>query len=167
MVERSDSAGKSVSSAKVCRALLMEMFATEDEEREAAVRADLRRRRGREVFEAMAEINQTANSARLLRKTAAFMRELLDSGAHVVPTEEEKQTSMSPVDSQPQRTARDIDAVRNLLQEDRMELEKTLADVRTGEEQEMEQQAQGTVEAGPAWSRYDKRGWIPKPIGVV
>lgn len=144
-------------SAKATRVLLMEMFATEDEEREERLRADLKKLRGREVFEATVEINQTAKSAKLIRKTAAFMRELLESGRHVVPP---------PVDAQPQATTvRDIAAVRNMLEKDRMELERTSADVHTGEE--MEQQAPRSVEVGPAWSRYDKRDWIPKPIGII
>jgi hypothetical protein len=157
---------RAASSAKVCRGLLMEMFTAEDEETEARARAELKRRRkGKEVFDATVEINQTASSARVLRKSAAFMRELLDSGMSAVPTEEEERMTVPPVDPQPQRAARDIEAVRNMLQEDRMELEKTLADARASEEKE--QRAPALVQEGPAWSRYDKRGWVPKPIGIV
>jgi hypothetical protein len=152
-----DSAQAVISSAKVCKELLTKMFTTEDEDEEARIRTELRKRKGKEVLAVAMEINESARSARLIRKSAAFMRELL---------EEEKRASASARSPQPERTARDIGAVRYMLQEDRMELEKTLADVR-GASEEKEEQRPEVVQDGPAWSRYDRRGWVPKPIGIV
>jgi len=149
------SARAPASATTVCKALLMELFTTEDREAEARIRSELKKRKGDEVLAAAMEINETAKSAKLIRKSAAFMREAL---------EEEKRVS-APIDARSQGTARDIEAVRSMLQEDRMELERTLADVRSSEERE--QHVARVVKEGPSWSRYDRRSWVPKPIGIV
>ena len=145
-------------SAAVCKALLMELFTATGEagEAEARIRSELKKRKGEEVLAAAMEINEAAKSAKLIRKSAAFMREAL---------EEEKRASVR-VEAPSRETARDIEAVRSMLQEDRMELERTLADVRASEEKE-QQIVAGIVEEGPSWSRYDRRSWVPKPIGIV
>ncbi len=156
-VEAAECESVKAASAKACRALLMELFTTDDKETEARIRAELKKRRTQEVYGVTIDINQQTNSAKVMRKGTAFLRELLESGLNVAPTEEDKKP-------RPQRTARDIEAYRRMLEEDKKELEKAQAGVRASCEGD---KAAGVVEEGPAWSRYDKRSWVPKPIGLV
>jgi hypothetical protein len=155
--ETSEFESAKAASAKVCRTLLTELFTTDDKETEARIRAELKKRRREEVYGVTIDINQKTNSAKVMRKGTAFLKELLEAGLDVVPAEENKQ-------SRPQRPARDIEAYRRMLEEDKRELERVPADVRASSEEE---NAAGILEEGPAWSRYDKRGWVPKPIGLV
>ncbi|KAB5563200.1 Las1-like protein [Coniochaeta sp. 2T2.1] len=156
------------SAARVCRALLMELFTTTDDdggETEARVRGELKRRRAREVYEVAMEISEQTRSAKVMRQATAFLRELVEGGLHTVPLAE-RAVGTPPVEGEGKEKVRDIEAYRRMLEEDKRELEMVEADVRPSEEREEDREAGAAVEEGPAWSRYDRKGWVPKPIGV-
>lgn len=142
---------------KACRTLLMELFTTDDKETEARIQKELDKRGTQELYDVTIEINQQTNSAKVMRKGTAFLRDLLEAGLKVAPTEEDKQP-------RPQRPARDIEAYRRMLEEDKRELEKVKAAVHASREGDTEADV---LEEGPAWSRYDRRNWVPKPIGLA
>lgn len=144
-------------SAEACRALLTELFTTDDKEEEARIRAQLKKRRTREVYDVAIDINEQTKSAKVVRRATAFLRELLESGFNIGTLEEDKQP-------RPEKPTRDIETYRRMLEEDKRELEKAQADVRASCKEDT---AADVLEEGPAWSRYDKRGWVPKPIGLA
>jgi hypothetical protein len=143
-------------SGDACRKLLMKLFMCKDEAAGALIRAEIDKRKGKEVVVAVNDIIQGAKDGHVLRKAVAFMRELMGAGADVAPVEESRLQS--------QCAERDVASWRRKIEEDRKALERAEQEAR-GRYQE--ERAAGAGAESPTWTRPDKRTWVPKPIGIV
>lgn len=151
-------------SEKVCRALLMELFTSDDEATEVRIRGEIKKRRGQEVMQVTNEIIQDAKDSRVLKKAMSFFRELLAQGIKSPLADEDGSMDVFPTESSQKRPSRDIELLKQMIRRDREELDTVAADVHARSEDE--EAAEVPVE-GPAWSRYEKKSWVPKPIGLV
>lgn len=143
-------------SARVCRTLLMELFTCSDEATEARIRGEIKRRSGKEVVSMTDDIIQDARDSKVLKRAMAFFRECFANSDNNVASTDNDQQVAAPL--------RNIEQYKQMIRQDQEELETVIAGVQV---QTREEEGAEVLEEGPAWSRYDKRAWVPKPIGLV
>lgn len=135
--------------------LVMQYLTTDDGVVRARLREEIGSREEGVVLRALEEISGESKDVKVLRKVLVLEREVLRAG-------EDRMDKMD--EDGGEGRSKDLDAVRAEVNKGKKQLEEV--DERLQSKPVVVEDAKGGDE-GPAWSRYDKASWVPKPIGVV